>query len=309
MDQLIWRIYHCYQGCMDLYTYIYIYLTYGWISRHIPYIYIERERDYYLKKINWCRISFSIPLTRCRFVLPLLAKGLDVPSSDFSHALRVGVQQPLLRGTGEASATPRWYPTGMVTINPTVPYAQCTVYFSEADVKRQGEYVIGSMRLLIWPWPCGSSIFMDFNFCFYISASEADKCTTNKPSGFLMGSSLPSFALWHQSWYEQTSLIFKSFIYSEDINENNHPTLPSPELRHPMLRQGHQNQPVLGSRTTAMIFELDASEATIGGKVVCKRLESHSVGWDVFEIVPICFCICNSMCVYIVCVYVYGCVV
>ena len=45
-----------------------------------------------------------------------------------------------------------------------------------------------------------------------------------------------------------------------------------------------------------MIFELEASEG--------KRLESHSVGLDVFEIIPICFCICNSMYV-ILYVYMY----
>ena len=157
-----------------------------------------------------------------------------------------------------------------------------------------GEYGIGSMR------PSD------------ISDSEADNAQLTRLLGFLWV--LPS----HHSPYD--ILIWANFthniqtIYSEDIQENrttrtspshltipiySNQTIPSYHPQNFAIRcetpSGDQNQPVLGSRTTAMIFELEASEGTIGGKVVCKRLESHSVGLEAFEIVPICFCICNSM--------------
>ena len=168
-----------------------------------------------------------------------------------------------------------------------------------------GEYGIGSMR------PSD------------ISDSEADNAQLTSLLGFLWVR--PS----HHSPYD--ILIWANFthniqtIYSEDIQENrttrtspshltipiySNQTIPSYHPQNFAIRCFAVRRPEpAGARIAYHGNDLRARSlwGTIGGKVVCKRLESHSVGLEAFEIVSICFCICNSMYVYCMCICIWMC--
>lgn len=84
------------------------------------------------------------------------------------------------------------------------------------------------------------------------------QCTTNKASRFLMGSSLPSFALWHPDMsklHSYSNNLFRRYpgkqnyqnfaipSYHPLLFKSNHPILPSPELRHPMRNAVRRPEP------------------------------------------------------------------
>lgn len=151
--------------------------------------------------INWCRISFSIPLTRYRFALPLWPKNSmsqavtsAMPSVLVFNNLYCAAREKRLQLQGDTSSPMSFlmqmlqkiacskFPLGW---SPKNPQDHAAIYCPKQMSIVRGEYVIGSIRPLIWPWPCGSSVFMDFNFCFYISASEADNAQQTSLLGFL----------------------------------------------------------------------------------------------------------------------------